>query len=153
MICITQKMKQPRSVLICHHDEPLNRFGLARWLASFTELAAIIEVHEPRARLWRRVRREIRRVGILRFMDVLAFRLYYGLLLARKDSAWIQAALDNLFQRYVDVPPSCRALETPSPNSADALRLLQETQPDLVLARCKNILREEVFKEANTSRP
>jgi folate-dependent phosphoribosylglycinamide formyltransferase PurN len=137
-----------RSVLICHHDEPLNRFGLARWLASFTDLAAIIVVREPPARLWRRVRREIRRVGILRFLDVLAFRLYYRLALAQADNAWIQATLKDLLARYEDIPASCRILETASPNSTEAMKLLEEVQPDLVLARCKNILREQVFKAA-----
>ncbi len=139
---------KPRSVLICHHDEPLNRFGLGRWLASFTELAAIIVVREPQARLLRRIRREIRRVGILRFMDVLAFRIYYRLLLARADGAWIQATLDDLLQRYDEIPATCRILETSSPNSAEVLRLLKEVNPDFVLARCKNILREQVFKTA-----
>ncbi len=143
-------MEQPRSVLICHHNEPLNRFGLARWLASFTDVVGIVVVHEPGARLWRRVRREVRRVGLLRFMDVLAFRAYYRVSLARKDSAWIHATLEDLLQQYADVPVSCRVLETPSPNSADVLKLLQETQPHLVLARCKNILREQVFKAART---
>jgi hypothetical protein len=143
-----EPMKPARSALICHHDEPLNRFGLARWLASFTELAAIIVIHEPRARLWRRIRREIQRVGIVRFLDVLAFRVYYGLFLAKTDSRWIHATLEDLFQRYAALPSSCRVLDTPSPNSADALALLEEVQPALVLARCKNILKESVFKTA-----
>jgi hypothetical protein len=33
-------MKVATSVLICHHHEPLNHIALARWLASFTDLAA-----------------------------------------------------------------------------------------------------------------
>jgi folate-dependent phosphoribosylglycinamide formyltransferase PurN len=145
-----RQLEQRRSVLICHHDEPLNRFGLARWLASFTELVGIIVVHEPRARFWHRVHREVRRVGMIRFLDVLAFRAYYWALLARKDGAWVQATLNGLLQQYADVSVSCRVLETTSPNSADALKLLQEIQPHLVLARCKNILREQVFKSALT---
>ncbi|MBZ5632291.1 MAG: formyl transferase [Acidobacteriia bacterium] len=142
-------MKRARSVLICHHDEPLNRFGLARWLASFTDLAAIVVVCEPPARLWRRIRREIQRVGVLRFIDVLAFRIYYRFALAGADNVWAEATLNNLFQRYVDIPASCRVLETPSPNSAEVVKLLQQVQPDLIVARCKNILREQVFKAAS----
>ena len=142
-------MKRARSVLICHHDEPLNRFGLARWMASFTELAAIVVVREPPARLWRRIRREIQRVGVVRFMDVLAFRIYYRLALARTDHAWTESRLNDLLQRYPDIPASCRIFETPSPNSTDVLRMLQEVQPDLVVARCKNILREQVFGAAS----
>jgi len=111
-------------------------------------LAAIIVVREPPARLLRRIRREIQRVGILRFIDVLAFRVYYRLSLARADIVWTQATLEDLLKRYVDIPASCRVLDTSSPNSAEVLRLLQKVQPDLVLARCKNILREQVFKTA-----
>jgi len=96
----------------------------------------------------RRIRREIQRVGILRFIDVLAFRVYYRLSLARADIVWTQATLEDLLKRYVDIPASCRVLDTSSPNSAEVLRLLQKVQPDLVLARCKNILREQVFKTA-----
>jgi folate-dependent phosphoribosylglycinamide formyltransferase PurN len=142
-------VNRARSVLICHHDEPLNRFGLARWMASFTDLAAIVVVHEPRARLWRRIRREIQRVGVLRFMDVLAFRIYYRFALAGTDHAWTEATLNNLFQRYADIPASCLVLEIPSPNSAEVVRLLQEIQPDFIVARCKNILQEQVFQAAS----
>jgi folate-dependent phosphoribosylglycinamide formyltransferase PurN len=138
-----------RTVLICHHDEPLNHLGLARWLSSFTDLAAIVVVHEPQARFIQRIRREIRRVGLFRFLDVLAFRLYYRLSLAQTDEALTKDTLDGLLQRYGDIPSSCRVIETSSPNSAEAMRLLQEVQPDLILARCKNILREQVFKTAS----
>ena len=118
-------------------------------MASFADLAAIVVVREPPARLWRRIRREIQRVGVVRFMDVLAFRIYYRFALAGTDHAWTEATLNDLVQRYGDIPASCRVLETPSPNSAEAVKLLQDVQPDLIVARCKNILREQVFKAAS----
>src|SRR2546425_12823432 len=65
-----------KTLLVCHHDAPLHRLGMARWLGSFSDLSGIVEIHESRDRLWRRVRREIGRVGTLRFLDVLAFRTY-----------------------------------------------------------------------------
>jgi folate-dependent phosphoribosylglycinamide formyltransferase PurN len=142
-------LKRARTILICHHDEPLNHVGLTRWLASFTDLAAVLVVHEPQARFFQRVRREIRRVGLFRFVDVLAFRLYYPLALARIDSEWTKAKLDDLLRRYGDIPASCQVLETSSPNSAEAIRLLQDVEPDLILARCKTILREQAFRIAS----
>ena len=133
-----------RAALICHHDEPLNRVALARWLASFTELAAVIVIQEPPGRFRKRVRREIQRVGLLRFLDVLAFRLYYRFQLAAHDRAWEQAQLESLMGRYPDLPSSCRVVDTPSPNSAEVLALLRELRPDIVIARCKTILKKEV---------
>ena len=43
-------------------------------------------------------------LGVLRFFDVLAFRIYYRLALAGSDSAWTRATLNDLFQRYADIP-------------------------------------------------
>lgn len=137
-----------RTVLICHHDEPLNRFGLARWMASFSDLCAIIDIHEPQGRLWRRIRREMERVGPLRFFDVLAFRLYYRFALAKADQQWTNAKLAELSAQYPEIPTSCRALSTPSPNTAECLQLMREVKPDIILARCKSILKKDIFQSA-----
>src|SRR2546425_1480667 len=77
-----------KTLLICHHDAVLDRIGLARWLGSFSELVGVVEVREPKQRLWRRIRREVSRVGPLRFLDVLAYRAYERLALAPGDRAW-----------------------------------------------------------------
>src|SRR6202034_4797703 len=97
-------------VLICHEEDQLNRIGLARWLASFTDLAGIVVLREPGKRLLRRVRRELKRVGALRFPDVLAMRLYYRIFLAKKDHAWEQAQLADLCRRYPEIGPQTQIL-------------------------------------------
>jgi len=137
-----------RAVLICHASEPLNRVGLARWLASFLELAAILEIHEPPGRLRKRILREWKRVGTLRFLDVLAFRLYSRLALRRQDREWEEQLLQHLESRYPDLPSTTRILQTYSPNSAEAEALLRELKPDLIIARCKSILNARIFEQA-----
>ncbi len=47
-----------RTLLICHDVAPLDREGLARWLGSFSTLAATLVIREPRRRLTKRARRE-----------------------------------------------------------------------------------------------
>jgi hypothetical protein len=134
-----------RTVLICHDSEVLNRRALPRWLASFTELAGIVVICEPRARLWKRIRREIKRVGPWRFVDVLAMRLYGRLVLAAQDSRWTEETLKKLEERYPEIPASTKILETSNPNSRETEQLLRELEPDLILARCKNLLNERIF--------
>jgi methionyl-tRNA formyltransferase len=51
-------------------------------------------------------------------------------------------------KRYPDIPATCRVLETPSPNSAEVLALLREVHPDVIIARCKSILKEDIFRTA-----
>jgi hypothetical protein len=137
-----------RTVLIAHADDPLNAEGLARWLASFSDLAGLVVLHEPRGRLWRRVRREWRRVGLLRLLDVFAFRLYYRLFLRKRDRAWEEAKLAELRAAYAPLTPATEVLHTPSPNSAEVEAFLRRLAPDLTVARCKTLLKPAVFEAA-----
>ena len=137
--------RRPRVALICHHDAPLHFEGLARWIASWATLAGIVIVREPEGLLWKRLKRERRRVGLPRLADVLAFRAYYRFALARRDAAWKREQLESLKQRYPAIGADVPVLRTHSPNTAESERFLREGRPDVVLALCKNILKESVF--------
>jgi methionyl-tRNA formyltransferase len=141
----TEAPRRPRVALICRHDAPLHVEGVTRWIASWATLAGVVIVHEPGGLLWKRLKRERRRVGLPRLADVLAFRAYYRVALAKRDESWKREQLESLTRRYPATGPEVPVLRTPSPNSADAERFLREAQPDLVLALCKNILKESVF--------
>lgn len=141
-------MKPLRTVLICHHDAPLHREGIARWLASWSELAGTIVVHEPRAILERRLRREYERVGALRLLDVLAGRLFFRVRNAARDRAWIAGQLARLRRDYPAVPEGTPVLDVASPNAEESRRFLEEAKPDIILALCKNILAARIFSTA-----
>ena len=133
-----------RTLLICHAGAALDREGIVRWLGSFSTFAGTVAIREPGGRLRRRVAREIKRVGWWRFPDVLAFRAYHGLFSARADRRWERAALERLRERFPR-HPGAPEVEVTSPNGADAERFIREQQPDLVIARCKTLLKEQVF--------
>jgi folate-dependent phosphoribosylglycinamide formyltransferase PurN len=135
---------RPRTLLICHEDAALDRDVLAGWLASFSDLVGVVVLRETGARMKRRVRRELKRVGALRFLDVLAFRVYYKFLLAAADHAWEERTARELSARF-PVPPDVPVLTTHSPNSAEAAEFIRARRPDLMLARCKTLLKEEIF--------
>lgn len=132
-----------RTLLICHEGDDLNRQGLARWLASFTTLVGVLVIREPNSRMRQRFKRELQRVGFWRFLDVLAFRVYYRLVLARKDDEWIGRRLRELSERYP--PTGAPELITGSPNSHEAEDFIRQHQPEFVVARCKTLLAERVF--------
>lgn len=134
-----------RSALICHAGDDLNRIGLAQWLASFTDLVGVVELHEKRGRLVRRIRKEISRSGWVGFLDITAFRLYYRLTLAAKDNAWIASRMAELREKYPALPDSLPILQTPSVNSIECERFLKEQKPHFVIARCKQLLRPQIF--------
>ncbi|HTL06319.1 MAG TPA: formyltransferase family protein [Gemmatimonadales bacterium] len=133
-----------RSALICHAGDALNQEGISRWLASFTTLALQIEIEEPRSQLLRRIRKEVRRSGVAGFADVLAFRAAYRLRFAGPDARWRTELLGELATRYPDrgVP---QRLPVRTPNIPEVIAALQEQRVDFVLARCKTLLKPELF--------
>jgi hypothetical protein len=135
----------PRSVLICHHDAPLHREGLARWLGSWSDVRGIMVIAEPPGRKLKRVGRERRRVGILRLADVVAMRLYYRAILAKRDEDWVEDRIARLAARYPPVDAGTPVITVSSPNSPAAEEFLRDAEPDFALALCKNILAERVF--------
>jgi hypothetical protein len=95
--------------------------------------------------MWNRIRREIKRVGIARFPDVLAFRLYYRLVHATADQRWEVQRLEQICNVYPRLSASIPVLHTPSPNSKEALEFISRSGPDIVVARCKTLLKESIF--------
>ena len=134
-----------RTLLICHHDAPLHYDGVARWLASWSDLAGVVVLEERRSLLWRRLKREARRVGALRVLDVLAFRAYYKAALAGRDAEWLDRTLAEMQTRYPAVPSSVPVIRSRSPNTPEVESFVRQNGPDMVLALCKQIIRPGVF--------
>jgi len=135
----------PRTVLVCHEEAALNREGLAAWLASWSQLAGIVVLREKPSRKRHRVSRERRRVGLLRMLDVFAFRVYDRLRHAAADREWERTRLAELKARYPAVPADVPVHVCASINSKGAEDFLRACAPDLMIARCKQLLRERIF--------
>jgi hypothetical protein len=138
----------PSVVLICHEGDRLDTEGLASWLASTMDLRGLVVIRHSQRRIWRTARREIRRAGWLGFADVVAFRLYTAAMLAGQHSEWKAGELARLRVRYPADLTSVPRLVVDDPNSAEALDFLTARQPDVVIARCKVILKPAIFSIA-----
>lgn len=133
-----------RSVLICHAGDEFDHAGLSAWLASFSELAGIVVLDETTAQKRARVRREIRRVGLWRFVDVAAMRVYQRVALAPRDRAWLDSALSNMLARY-GVLPAVPQLVASDVNDKAVVSFMRQAGPDIVIARCKQLLRKKLI--------
>jgi peptidoglycan/xylan/chitin deacetylase (PgdA/CDA1 family)/folate-dependent phosphoribosylglycinamide formyltransferase PurN len=137
-----------KTLLICHDGARVDREVLAPWLASFSDLVGLVTLEEGRQNKAARARRELRRVGAMRFADVAAFRLYYRLFRARKDAAWEATAIEAAKRRFGPVRADLPVLRTADPNGDETVDFLRKLEPDIVIARCKTILDERVFSVA-----
>jgi hypothetical protein len=134
-----------KTLLICHERAELNKQGLARWLASFSNLVGIVVLRETKRQVWRHIQREMKRAGIIRFVDAVAFRIYYWLFLSKKDRIWQDEKLKELLNTYPEVPHGTPVLYTHSPNSPEAEQFIRKLSPEIMLARCKTLLKEQIF--------
>lgn len=123
---------------------------MPRWLAGFSDYAGAVVIRDPARALRRRVKRELRRSGMLGLADVLALRLYYRLFLAAADRRREDSLVARLETQFAPVAPSVPLIEVESPNSAEARAFIRDARPDVVLARCKHLLKSEVFSLAGT---
>ena len=108
-------------------------------------LAGLLIIRDRNARRWRAARRELRRAGPLGFLDMLAFRAYARLASSRHDTRWEDDQIERLRRRYPADLDRVPRLVVSSPNSAEALAFLQDVKPDLAIARCKVILKREIY--------
>lgn len=138
-------MSKPRIALICHRDNAFDRDIVSRWLASFAELAGIVELEERGAVRWRRLRAEAHRVGVARLLDVLAFRVYYRLAFAADDLAWERTELARAALAWQAPDPATPLLRTHDPNDEAVRAFLEGVAPDLTVARCKWLLRRAIY--------
>lgn len=132
-----------RTLLICHHDAPADRDALARWLASFSTLVGVVVITETSDIVKRRIKRELKRSGPLRFLDILLFRLYYRLFLATRDQTVLAARIDALTARFP--PHRAPELNTAVINRPEVAAFIRDAKPDLVIARCKQLLRRDIY--------
>ncbi|MGY0633558.1 formyltransferase family protein [Luteimonas sp. A478] len=136
-----------RTVLICHAGAEFDQRGLAPWLASFSTLAGIVVLDERAVQKRRRYLREYRRVGALGMVDVGAMRLYQRLFHHAANAAWMRATLAEMERRYGPAP-EVPQLRVASGNDPAVVALLRDLRPDIVLARCKQLLSKRVFSIA-----
>lgn len=134
-----------KTILICHSGATLTRLAFARWLASFTDLVGIIEIREKGGRAKQRIRAEIKRVGLLRFIfDVIPYRLYSRIFDSAADKQWEQNKIDEILSTYPEY--STEVLITHSPNSDNVKEFITRLAPDMIIARCKTLIKKEIFE-------
>jgi hypothetical protein len=134
-----------KSLLICHQGARLEHEVMAPWLASFSELSGIVVIDANRRQLPGKVRRQIRRVGALRFADVAAFQLYYRTRMARADAAWEAGYVTALSKRFPPPADPPAILHTRDANADVVVDFIGGLAPDLTIARCSVLLDERVF--------
>ena len=109
-------------------------------------LAGLLIIRDEPVRRWQAARRELKRVGFVGLLDVLAFRAFARLLYHRRDRDWKDAQLAGLRARYPADLAAVPQVRVSSPNSAAAHAFLLRLQPDLVIARCKVLLNKQTYE-------
>lgn len=113
-------------------------------MQSFSELRVIVRIHEPKSRTWRRLVRERKRVGLVRLLDVLAYRVVHTVRYRSQVRAWVAAQVDLLSRTY-PAPAAALILDVENANDSRVVEALTATPVDFAIARCKQLLSPRVF--------
>ncbi len=108
-------------------------------------LAGLILITDDRRRLLTAATREIRRSGWLGFLDVVAYRTFARLRLHATDERWKSRQLEILKSKYPIALQDIPRVAVSNPNSDTAREFLKRLHPDIVIARCKYILKPDIF--------
>ncbi len=139
-----------KTVIICHEGARLDTEGLSKWMSSFSDLLGIVILKEKPGRFFKRVKREIKRSGFIGFIDVTIFRLWYKFFKASEYDKWEDSIFQDIFSKYPEISAQTKVISSHSPNSDEVKAFLTELQPDIMLARCKTLLKPEVFQIPKT---
>ena len=95
--------------------------------------------------MWKRLRNEYRRSGLLGTLDVFTFRLFYKISRSKADGVRIQEIMAPCASEFRGAALDASTLVGENVNSTQAQEFLGNSCPDLAIARCKHILRPDVF--------
>ena len=136
---------RPRTVFLFHADDTIDLRALRFWLAHSMNLVGMILVKEDSSRRTRVIKNEYKRSGLLGLLDSLAFRAYYPLTIARRDADWINEEAARIKARYPADLEGIPEVVVSNPNDDAVRKFLEDVKPDIMIARCKFILKQAIF--------
>ncbi|MEO2048022.1 MAG: formyltransferase family protein, partial [Pirellulales bacterium] len=143
---LVTKQYNKKVVLICHRGAAFDELGLACWLSSFTKLVGVLIIEEQGGRRFRqRLKYEYRRVGFFRLLDVLAFKIFYNWAFSFSDKAWLEWAVNKMVLKYPKPAVLPKMLVAHSPNAKQSQDFIAGLAPNVVIARCKTMLKSSVY--------
>jgi hypothetical protein len=110
-----------------------------------SDLVGVVEIRNKRERTLARARRELFRSGAFGFVDVLAFRLYYRIVLADSEGKKIDDLIQSTGNELPDVPDTVPRITVGNPNEEPTKKFLEKHNPDATVARIKLLLDKDVF--------
>jgi methionyl-tRNA formyltransferase len=111
-------------------------------------LAGIVEIRDNGRRLWRALRRERARSGTIGLIDAIAYRALARVRYQRADADWLDGEIERLRTRYPAKLEDVPRLTVTDPNSDASRDFIASLSPDVIVARCKFILKPSIFELA-----
>jgi len=132
-----------KTIIILHNDSEFDKEILTRWLNSFSELVGIIIIDESKDIVKKRIKFEIKRSGLLGFLDILLFRVFYKLKYFKSDNRYLKNII-NEYKLKCDLP-NIDLINTNSINDKKVKEFIDSKKVDIVLARCKQLIKKEIY--------
>lgn len=135
---------KPTVVLLRHQNSTFDREVIGRRLQSDSNLIAEIVIKPDRRRQFNTLKHQYKRSGVTGLIDALALRIYHRYSQAPKTNRKIDKLIQNNVEGFlpIDVP----SYTVSSPNNSETKQILAELDPDVMLARTKVLLKQNVYE-------
>jgi len=133
----------PRVVFLRHAESEFDREVIGRSLYSETKLVGELCVESDIMRKYSTVKHEYKRSGLPGLLDSLFFRLHYSLFLQEIEGEKIEKLIDGFKSKYS--PQEVPTFSVSDPNSKKSAKIIEDLDPDILVARTKVLLDERIF--------
>jgi methionyl-tRNA formyltransferase len=133
-----------RVVLLRHQNSTFDKEVIGRRLQSDSNLIAEIVIEPNNIRQLNTLKHQYKRSGVTGLIDALALRIYHRYNQATETSRRVDQLIQNNAKDLssVDVP----SYTVSSPNNAETKQILTELDPDVMVARTKVLLEQDVYE-------
>lgn len=135
-----------KTVLMCHANDIFDKEIVARWLASFSDLAGIVLIDEHVDFKKKRYKYEYKRSGFFGFIDIVLYKIYHNIFLRKKEALQYSNIIQEHSDRFPLLGNKTQFLSTNNPKDQKTKDFITKIAPDMMIVRAKMILPPSIFE-------
>jgi hypothetical protein len=135
-----------KTILMCHESDFFDKEIVARWLASFSDLAGIVLINEHADFKKKRYKYEFKRSGLFGFIDIVLFKIFHRLFLKKNEEQQKSDIIKKCLEQFPSLSKNIPIFITTNPKNSETESFISNIAPDIMIVRAKMILTPSIFE-------
>jgi len=135
-----------KTILMCHENDYFDKEIVARWLASFSDLAGIVLINEHPDFKKKRYKYEYKRSGFIGFVDIILYKIFHRIFLRKNENIQKSQIINRCLEQFPLELKDQPIFNTVNPKDKETQKFISEIAPDIMIVRAKMILTPNIFE-------